>query len=103
LSYPGERRAEQRQVCDCNIVWAYFNKDHLVSAKMLNCSRAGCYLETPQRLTIGSTVLIRLERSAAGNEKTVSGPVRSSAVAEVKWCDRRDRRYGVGVRYHFSG
>ena len=103
LSYPGERRAEQRQACDCHIVWAYFNKDNLVSARMVNCSRAGCYFETAQQLTPGSTVLVRLERSAAGSEKTVSGPVRCSPVAEVKWCDKRDHQFGVGVRYHFSG
>jgi CheY-like chemotaxis protein len=103
LSYPGERRAEQRQPCDCNIVWAYFNKDNLVSARMINCSRTGCYFETAQPLTTGSTVLIRLEKYACGSERTVSGPVRSSAVAEVKWCDRRNHQYGAGVRYHFSG
>ena len=68
LSYPEERRAEQRQACDCNIVWAYFNKDNKVSARMLNCSRAGCYFETPQQLITGSTVLIRLEMSEPGPE-----------------------------------
>jgi CheY-like chemotaxis protein len=103
LSYPGERRAEQRQACDCSIVWSYFNKDNLLSAKMVNCSRAGCYFETAQHLTTGSTVLIRLEKSVPRAETTVSGCVRSSAVAEVKWCDKRDRQYGVGVKYHFSG
>jgi CheY-like chemotaxis protein len=102
-SYPGERRAEQRQSCECNIVWAYFNKDDLASAKMVNCSRAGCYFETSLSIKTGSTLLIRLEKLMAGSEITVSGPVRSSAVAEVKWCDRRNRQYGVGVRYHFSG
>jgi len=103
VSYPDERRAEQRQTCDCNIVWSYFNKDKLVSARMLNCSRTGCYFETPQHLTTGSTVLVRLQKSAVGSEKPVSGSVRSSAVAEVKWCDKRNNHYGVGVRYHFSG
>jgi CheY-like chemotaxis protein len=102
-SYPGERRAEQRQTCDCNIVWAHFNKDDLASAKMVNCSRAGCCFETSLGIKTGSTLLIRLEKPTAGSEITVSGPVRSSAVAEVKWCDRRNRQYGVGVRYHFSG
>ncbi|MCK7482226.1 MAG: response regulator [Candidatus Moduliflexus flocculans] len=69
LSYPGERRAEQRQTCDYNIVWTYFNKDNLVSARMLNCSRGGCYFETPQHLTTGSTVSIRLDRSAIGSQR----------------------------------
>ena len=103
LSYPEERRAEQRQACDCNIVWAYFNKDNKVSAKMLNCSRAGCYFETPQHLTTGSTVLIRLEKSVPGTEQNGPASVRSNAVAEVKWCDNRNNQYGVGARYHFRG
>ncbi len=103
LSYPEERRAEQRQACDCNIVWAYFNKDNMVSARMLNCSRAGCYFETPQHLTTGSTVLIRLEKCVPGTEQNGAGSVRSSAVAEVKWCDNRNNQYGVGARYHFRG
>ena len=103
LSYPEERRAEQRQACNCNIVWAYFNKDNKASARMLNCSRAGCYFETPQHLTTGSTVLIRLEKRVPGTEQNGAGSVRSNAVAEVKWCDKRNNQYGVGARYHFRG
>jgi CheY-like chemotaxis protein len=103
LSYPKERRAEQRQACACNIVWAYFNKDNLVSARMLNCSRVGCYFETPKQLTAGSTVTIRLERSAIGPQGNIFGPIRSNAVGEVKWCDKRNNLYGAGVRYHFQG
>ncbi len=103
LSYPEERRAEQRQACDCNIVWAYFNKDNVVSARMLNCTRAGCYFETPQHLTTGSTVLIRIEKCVPGTEQNGAGSVRSNAVAEVKWCDNRNNQYGVGARYHFRG
>ena len=102
LSYPEERRAEQRQACNCNIVWAYFNKDNKVSARMLNCSRAGCYFVTPQHLTTGSTVLIRLEISEIGPQNNTAGSVRSHAVAEVKWCDNRNNQYGVGARYHFA-
>jgi len=103
VSHPGERRAEQRQACDYNIVWTYFNKDRLVSARVLNCSRAGCYFETPQHLTPGSTVLIRLERSAVAPQSKTAETVRSNAVAEIKWCDPRNDQYGAGARYHFQG
>lgn len=99
LSYPEERRSEQRQPCDCNIVWAYFNKDNMVSARMLNCNRNSCYFETAQHPTTGSTVLIRLENSETA--RNVSECVRCSGVAEVKWCDKRDNQYGVGAKYHF--
>lgn len=103
VSYPDERRAEKRQACDCDIVWAYFNKDKLVSARMLNCSRGGCYFETRLRLTTGSTVLIRLERSVIGPQGNSAGSVRSNVVSEVKWCEKRNNQYGVGARYHFRG
>jgi CheY-like chemotaxis protein len=103
MSYPGERRAEQRQACDYTIVWGYFNRDILIPARMLNCSRGGCYFETPQQLTTGSTVSIRLERSAIGPQGDTAGSVRSNTIAEVKWCDRRNNQYGVGARYHFRG
>ena len=103
LSHPGERRAEQRQTCDYKIVWTYFNKDLLVSARVLNCSRGGCHFETPQHLTTGSTVSIRLDRSAIGSQDNASGSVRSNAVAEVKWCIKRNNQYGVGVKYYFQG
>jgi DNA-binding NarL/FixJ family response regulator len=102
LSYPEERRAEQRQACNCNIVWAYFNKENKVSSRMLNCSRAGCYFETPQHVTTGSTILIRLEMSEIGPQNNTAGSVHSNAVAEVKWCDNRNNQYGVGARYHFA-
>ena len=103
LSYPEERRAEHRQACDYNIVWAFFNKENLVSAKMLNCSRGGCYFETSQDVTIGSSVSIRLDRSVTGPQKSAAVPVQSNAVAEIKWCDKRNNQYGVGARYHFRG
>ena len=103
LNYPEERRTEQRQVCDCNIVWVYFNRDNLVTARMLNCSQGGCYFETFQQPTTGSTVSIRLESAAIGPQSITAGCVRSNAVAEVKWCDKRDNQYGVGARYHFRG
>ena len=103
LSYPEEQRAEHRQACDYNVAWAYFNKDNLVSARMLNYSQGGCYFETPQYVTTGSTVLIRLEMSVTGPQNNTAGSVRSNAVAEVKWCDNRNNQYGVGARYHFRG
>ena len=102
LSYPEERRAEQRQTCNCNIIWAYFNKNNKVSARVLNCSRSGCYFETPQQVITGSTVLIRLEMSEREPQNNTAGSVLSNAVAEVKWCDNRNNQYGVGARYHFA-
>ncbi len=102
LSYPEERRAEQRQACNFSIRWSHFNKSDSAAARMLNCSRAGCYIETPRPVAAGATVLIRLERSVAGTGDYAAGFVRSNVVAEVKWCDQRDHQYTVGVKYHFQ-
>ncbi len=101
LDYPEECRAEARQACDHTIVWVYFNRDHAVPARMLNCNRIGCYFETPQPVTTGATISIRLDHHEAGSRGHALGLVRSYAVADVKWCDARRRQYGVGARYHF--
>jgi len=66
--YPLEQRTEQRQPCDCTILWSYFNRENFVSARMLNCTRSGCYFETPQHLSSRSTVLIRIEKCVTGAE-----------------------------------
>lgn len=102
LSYPEERRSEPRQACHFNICWAHFNKSDSVAARMLNCSRVGCHFETSHPIAAGSTVLIRLEGSAAGAVDYAAGFVRANVVAEVKWCDRRNRQYAVGARYHLQ-
>jgi DNA-binding NarL/FixJ family response regulator len=103
VGYPLEQRTEQRQPCDCTILWSYFNRENFVSARMLNCTRSGCYFETPQHLASRSTVLIRIEKCATGAEDKTLGALRSTAVAEVKWSQKRNDVYGVGVRYHFPG
>jgi len=100
--YHQERRIEDRLACDCHILWGYFNRDNLVSARMLNCSRSGCYFETPQHVTKRSTVLIRFEKAETGTQDHSSEFVRLNAMAEVKWCDKRENQYGVGARYHFQ-
>jgi CheY-like chemotaxis protein len=97
--YPKERRAERRQPCDFNLRWAHFNKSDSIAARMLNCSPSGCCFETLHPLAAGATVLIRLERSAAGAGDYAAGFVRSNVVAEVKWCDRRRHQYAAGAKY----
>lgn len=101
MDYPEERRAEPRQSCDHSIVWVYFNRDSAVPARMLNCSRIGCYFETPQPVTTGATISIRLEYHPTGSRDHTLGLARSYAVAEVKWCDPCSGKFGVGARYHF--
>jgi DNA-binding NarL/FixJ family response regulator len=101
--YPLEQRTEQRQPCECTILWSHFNREHFVPAKMLNCTRSGCYFETAQHLASRSTVLIRIETCVTGAEDKTQGALRSTAVAEVKWSQKCNDVYGVGVRYHFPG
>ncbi len=96
---PGERRGEPRLGCDCAVVWAYFNKSDFSAGRLIDCSRNGCLFETPVAVLPGSTVLIRLE-SLPALHPPQKECLRSSAMAEVKWCVRRGGSYVAGARYH---
>jgi CheY-like chemotaxis protein len=100
--YPNERRGERRHACDFNLVWVYFNKTQTAPGRMLNCSRTGCYFESSQKVAAPSTVLIRLEEPLTGARKASREPVGTHTVVEVKWCLRRNHRYGAGARYHVA-
>lgn len=101
LDYPEERRAESRQACDTAIVWVYFNRDRSMPARMLNCSRIGCFFESPEPATVGATISIRIGHQPPGSQPPAPGLVRSYAVGDVKWCHPHSRQYGIGVRYYF--
>jgi DNA-binding response OmpR family regulator len=101
LDHPDEKRTEDRTNCDCIMQWAYFNKPDFSAGRLINCSRKGCLFETNKAVVSGSTILIRLEHCVRGVQEKLPDCLRSSAVAEVKWCRKRDKDYLVGARYHF--
>jgi hypothetical protein len=97
-----ERRSTGRSPCDCEASWSYFNKDGAATARILNFSPSGSYLETDHPLTPGATVLIRVLQCEPRKGYPEGLPI--NAMAEVKWCrevDPHSARHGAGVRYHF--
>ncbi len=99
-----DRRDSERQPCECEAAWSYFNKDGSRRGRILNLSRIGCYLQTDGPVIPGASVLIRvLECRECGSRR--GGSPRTTSVAEVKWCrkvvDGPTPSYGAGVRYHY--
>ena len=98
--YHDERRTEQRQDCDCVIQWAYFNNMNFSTGRLINCGPNGCFFETDQPILTRSTVIIRLEHCSREDQCKLPNCLRSSAMAEVKWCRKQGKVYFVGARYH---
>lgn len=104
-----EKRRHERFACVSEVEWAYFNKAKAHSARMLNFSDAGMCLESPEMLTPGAAVVVRLTehraecRAGCRNQTGCPWP-RSIAVGEVKWCrnatKRRPSSFGAGVKFH---
>jgi hypothetical protein len=99
-----ERRTSDRQPCDCEASWTYFNREGASTGRIRNFSRNGSCLEIDQPMIPGATVLIRvLQCSPAAAVHPDALPL--NAVAEVKWCREIDHRttprHCAGVRYHF--
>lgn len=99
-----EKRCEDRQNCDAEVKWAYFNKADFFNARLLNFSGGGSYIECAQPLIPGATILIRLQTSASSAGEPPSRNMRTTALGEVKWCRElhagQSQRFGIGVRYH---
>jgi len=107
IDFADEKREEDRLDCDCNLNWAFFDKDVFSTARVVNSSRAGCCLELNQPLVPGSTILIRITRCE--NRQGIQRPPeipKWASMAEVKWCnkinDNGNERFGVGLRYFFA-
>jgi len=101
IDHPDEKRAEERQDCDCSIQWAYFNKMDFSIGRLINCGRDGCFFETNQPVLTGSTIIIRLDHCSREAQCKLPDCLRSSAMAEVKWCRKQGKGYVVGARYHY--
>jgi CheY-like chemotaxis protein len=102
--YPNDKRKEDRFDCDCSINWNYFKKGIFSTARVLNCSRIGCYIESDNHLAPGSLLLIRATRcrEVYGDPK-VSGGLEWNSMAEVRWCSKLSNDeggpYGSGLGY----
>jgi hypothetical protein len=104
MGAPSEKRCEDRQNCEAEVEWAYFNKEDFFNARLLNFSRGGSYMECAQSLIPGATILIRLQACTSSTGEPLSRNIRTTALGEVKWCRElcagQPHRFGIGVRYH---
>jgi hypothetical protein len=55
-----ERRTMDRQGCNCEVNWSYFNKQGYMKGQVRNCCQEGSYIETAKPISPGSTVLLRV-------------------------------------------
>jgi hypothetical protein len=98
-----DKRSDERFVSNAPIIFSHFSTRFWQEypSTTRNFSRNGMCFETFQPLTPGTNLFIRVDqhpRSESGTQ------LRTSTLAEVKWCrevpDTHGVGYCVGVRYY---
>jgi CheY-like chemotaxis protein len=97
--YPFEKREDDRLGCDSTVNWSYFNRELVYTGKVRNCSRTGCYFETPHPVSAGSTVSLRMDSLEPSGNGEATQHMRCNVLAQVKWCQKVADRYWIGVKY----
>jgi hypothetical protein len=102
-----DQRIDERFVSNASIIFSLFSSRFWreYPSKTLNYSKDGMCFESDQPLTPGTNLFIRVvehPNSDFGIDQSVC--LRSSTLAEVKWCsdlsDKHGICYSVGVRYY---
>jgi hypothetical protein len=99
-----ERRKSRRCATKASIVYAPFSTKfyHEQKSEISNHSSGGLCFEADAPLSPGVNLFIRTQQAASHPANT--DPLRTSTLAEVRWCrkekDRFGIRYNVGVRYY---
>jgi hypothetical protein len=103
-----EKRAHQRHTCEIPVWWCYFNRREQHTARVLNISEEGIYLETGIAPRAGATILIKRrypDDVSTGGQ--VHPPCRDLSLVEVRWCSdtksAEQRMFGVGTRFFNIG
>ena len=102
-----ENRAEKRHAETIPIIFSPFSTQNWCSncAEAENFSTSGMFFISNRRLTRGTTIHIRTERSALHerDRDTDAGELRTVTLAQVQWCkpvaENSPCCFGVGVRY----
>lgn len=97
--YPSEKREDDRLGCDNPVNWAYFNREPAYAGTVRNCSRAGCYFESGHPVSPGATINLRMDALDLQGAPPGGKHMRWNVLAVVKWCQKVEDRYGVGVKY----
>ena len=104
-------QSEKRDCGRCrhraSLVCGYFNSGHYCSARAVNHSPEGMYIETDLFLRPGASIYVRFDHvtphnGSSGVRKCEGHPI--VALAEVKWCRELsctgDYNYGAGLKYY---
>lgn len=101
-----EKRTDERIVSTAPIIFSSFSTRFWREYPSMtrNHSKHGMCFEANSAMTPGTYLFIRVERySRAGEGKNQDAGLRTSTLAEVKWCrklsDEPKSTYCVGVRY----
>jgi CheY-like chemotaxis protein len=97
--YPSEKREDDRLGCVNSVSWTYFNREPSYPGTLRNCSRAGCYFESAQSVSPGATINLRMDALDLQSAPSGGKHMRWNVLAVVKWCQKVEDRYGVGVKY----
>ncbi len=100
-----ERRSGERQRRRLGLTISVFNREAFFDAELCDFGPGGMGMESERRLSAGTSIYVRLVfRPTAGTAAAGAEPLRTSTLAEVKWCrelaDERPPRYRIGVRYY---
>ena len=100
-----EKRINNRRKCDASIVCAYFNKENVSYAKMLNYSQDGMYFESDSLFEEGSNIFFKIKDCLfeLSDPDLIEG-LRTASLAQVKWCKNMGGKdashFGIGVKYY---
>ena len=100
-----EKRIDHRRKCDASIVCAYFNKENVCNAKMLNYSRDGMYFESNSLFEEGSNIFFKIKDYLFdATDPDLFEGLRTASLAQVKWCKNMGGQdashFGIGVKYY---
>jgi hypothetical protein len=100
-----EKRASKRHGCEASVGCGYFNKEETCSARMLNYSEGGAYLECSSFFKERSIILIRLKQIVSGaSEAQVYCTPREVSLGEVRWSreisDKNTSSFAIGIQYY---
>jgi hypothetical protein len=100
-----EKRIDNRRKCDASIVCAYFNKENVCNAKMLNYSRDGMYFESDSLFKEGTNIFFKIKDYLFDlSDPELCEGLRTVSLAQVRWWKDMGREdascFGIGVKYY---
>jgi len=80
-----EKRSSTRKVCRIPVRYKY--NEHIYNSFVINISREGCFIETPQPLQIGEKILLEIQMDGEDQPIEINGDVANA------------NRLGMGIEF----